>query len=117
MPSAIDTQVKKQVINQWLIGDSRDKIAADNQIGAGTVSNIINEWKKGVQNSDYESIRELSLFSKKQGLNLSKHACSVRLYNYIKNIATNPDEIESFLANLANSPEPEKLIDVANQIA
>jgi hypothetical protein len=46
MPAAIDTQVKKQVINQWLSGDGRDRNAADNKIGAGTVSNIINEWKK-----------------------------------------------------------------------
>jgi hypothetical protein len=46
MPAAIHQQIKKQVINQWLSGDSRDRIAADNHIGAGTVSNIINEWKK-----------------------------------------------------------------------
>ena len=61
MPAAIHSQVKKQVVNQWLAGDSRDKIAADNHIGAGTVSNIINEWKKGVQDSDFESVRELAI--------------------------------------------------------
>ena len=60
MPAAIDPVIKKQVVNQWLSGDSRDRIAADNGIGAGTVSNIIDEWKKRVQDSDYESIRELS---------------------------------------------------------
>jgi hypothetical protein len=70
MPGAIDTQTKKQVIKQWLSGDSRDRIAVDNDIGAGTVSNIINEWKKGFEDSDFESIRELAVFSKKQGLNL-----------------------------------------------
>ena len=32
-------------------------------------------------------------------------------------MGANQDQIESFIANLANSPEPEKLIDVANQIA
>jgi transposase len=64
MPAAIDTQVKRRVINQWVSGDSRDKIAADNKIGAGTVTNIMNEWKKGVEDSDYESIRELAVFSK-----------------------------------------------------
>ena len=117
MPAAIDTQVKKQVINQWLIGDSRDKIAADNKIGAGTVSNVINEWKKGVEDSDYGSLRELAVYSKKEGFALSHVASSIRLSNYIKNIRTNPDEIESLIANLANSPEPDKLIDVANQIA
>ena len=32
-------------------------------------------------------------------------------------MGTNEDKIESFLVNLANSPEPERLIDVANQVA
>ena len=76
MPAAIDAQVKKQVINQWLSGDSRDRIAADNDIGAGTVSNIINEWKKGVEDSDYDSVRELAVYSKKEGLGLSELASS-----------------------------------------
>ena len=117
MPAAIDTQVKKQVINQWLAGDSRDRIAADNDIGAGTVSNIINEWKKGVEDSDYDSLRELAVYSKKEGFGLSDIASSVRLSNYIQKLGANQDQIESFIANLANSPEPEKLIDVANQVA
>jgi transposase len=51
MPAAIDPLIKKQVIKQYLSGDSRDRIAAGNGIGAGTVSNIVNEWKKGVRDS------------------------------------------------------------------
>ena len=83
MPSAIDSQIKKQVINQWLAGQSRDRIAADNDIGAGTVSNIVNVWKKGIKDSEHESIRDLALFSKKQGLDLSELSSRLRLYNYI----------------------------------
>jgi hypothetical protein len=75
MPAAIDVQVKKQVINQRLFGDSRDRIAVNNGIGAGTVSNIINEWKKGVEDSDYESVRELTVSLKKQGIGRSTLAC------------------------------------------
>ena len=116
MPAAIDAKVKKQVINQWLSGESRDRIAVDNDIGAG-ISNIIDEWKKGLADSEYETIRDLAVFSKKQGLNLGEHASSVRLKNYIEKLGANQDQIESFIANLANSPEPEKLIDVANQVA
>ena len=117
MPAAIDARVKRQVINQWLGGNSRDRIATDNGIGAGTVSNIINEWKKGVEDSDYDSLRELAVYSKKEGFGLSEIASSTRLGNYIQKLGANQDQIESFIANLANSPEPEKLIDVANQIA
>ena len=48
MPT-IDKSVKTKVIKQWLDGDSRDKIASDNQIGAGTVSGIINEHFNSIQ--------------------------------------------------------------------
>ena len=46
MPAAIDPVIKKQLIAQYLQGGSRDQIAAENSIGTGTVSNIIDEWKK-----------------------------------------------------------------------
>ena len=119
MPAAIDAQVKKQVINQWLSGDSRDRIAADNGIGAGTVSNIIGEWKKGVEDSDYDSLRELAVYSKKEGFGLSHVSSLIRLSNYIQKLGANQDQIESFIANCingANSLQPEKIIDLTNQL-
>ncbi|PWU81427.1 MAG: hypothetical protein DLM72_07075, partial [Candidatus Nitrosopolaris wilkensis] len=57
MPAAIEHQVKDKVINQWLSGETRDKIAADNGIGAGTVSGIINHWEEGLGGSDFQSVR------------------------------------------------------------
>jgi len=51
MPAAIDPIIKQRVIAQYLQGVSRDTIAADNGIGAGTASNFIDEWKKGIQDS------------------------------------------------------------------
>jgi hypothetical protein len=117
MPAAIETIVKTNVIKEWLSGDSRDRIAADNNIGAGTVTNIINEWRKAIADSDYESVRELAVHSKKEGFGLSNIASSTRLINYIQKLGANQEKIESFIANLANSPEPEKLIEVANQVA
>ena len=117
MPPAIETNVKANVIKRWLSGDTRDRIAADNGIGAGTVSNIIGEWKKGVEDSDYDSVRELVVYSKKEGFGLSDFASSIRLSNYIQKLGANQDQIETFIADLVNSPEPEKLINVANQVA
>src|SRR5215469_3383463 len=121
MPAAIDPVIKKQVINQWLSGDSRDRIAADNGIGTGTVSNIIDDWKKGVQDSDYESIRELSVFCKKHGVTLNALASCIRLNNYIQSLGANANEsaLESLIANLANypNPDPAKLIEAAAQIS
>ena len=119
MPTAIEAKVKKQVINEWLTRDSRDSVAANNNIGAGTITNIINEWKKGVQDSEYQSVRELAVYSKKEGLDLSELASRFRLYNYINKLGVNEDDIESFIVhcmNGANGLPPEKIIDLTNQL-
>jgi hypothetical protein len=71
MPAAIDPVIKKQAISQYLNGVSRDRIAADNGVGTGTVSNIIYEWKKGVQGSDYEFVRDLAIHCKKEALRMN----------------------------------------------
>ena len=42
--------------------------------------------KKGVKDSEYQSVRELAVFSKKEGLNLSELASRFRLYNYINKL-------------------------------
>ena len=42
MPASIDEAIKRRVVQQWLSGEARDKIAIDNNIGEGTVSSIIN---------------------------------------------------------------------------
>jgi hypothetical protein len=121
MPAAIDPIIKQRVIAQYLQGVSRDRIAADNGIGTGTVSNILDEWKKGVQDSDYESIRELSVFCKKQGITLNTLASCIRQNNYIQSLGANANEsaLESLIANLANYPDrdPANLIEAAAQIS
>jgi hypothetical protein len=117
MPPAIGPQIRDQVIKEWLSGNTRNEIASKNKIGAGTVSNIINEWKKGLDNSEYESIRELAVFAKKQAMTLSDVAVNIRLNNYIQKLGANSEQIELFIANIANSQEPQKLVDTADQIA
>ena len=45
MPAAIEASVKRKVIQQWLSGDSKPKIAVDNNIGEGTVGSIVADFK------------------------------------------------------------------------
>jgi hypothetical protein len=56
MPSTLDELIKRRVIQQWFNGIPRDKIAADNNIGAGTVSGIINNYKTQLEDSDFNSM-------------------------------------------------------------
>ena len=51
----IEETIKRRVIQLWLSGEARDKIAADNNIEAGTVSAIVDNYKIGFYNLDLDS--------------------------------------------------------------
>jgi hypothetical protein len=116
MPAAIDPVIKKQVISQYLQGVSRDGIAADNGVGTGTVTNIIEEWKRGMQGSDYESVRELSVHCRKEGVNLGDLMSALRIKNYIRQIDADEERVEQVIAKCAASQDPQKLVDVLDKI-
>jgi transposase len=69
------------------------------------VSNIVNELKKGIDTSEYESIREIALFSKREGITLNDLASHVRLINYIKKLGADPNQIESLIPSCKNNAE------------
>jgi len=84
MPAPIDASIKRKVIQEWLSGYSRPKIAIDNNIGEGTVNGVVSEFKIGLDAAGFDSSRELALQARKQGLNLSEIASNFRLYNLSK---------------------------------
>jgi hypothetical protein len=61
MPPLTDEQTRRNVIRDWISGIPRDTIAAQNNIGAGTVSSIISNYKAGLESLDFDSIRQLSV--------------------------------------------------------
>jgi hypothetical protein len=79
MGSAINEIIKRRVIEQWLSGETRDKIAEDLQIGTGSVSSIVSDFKKNLQDSDLDSVRQFVVDIKKQGFTLSDLAPHVRI--------------------------------------
>jgi hypothetical protein len=113
----IDEIIKRRVVQQWLAGDSRPKIAIDNNIGEGTVSGIVSEFKIGLDSSEFDSARELALQAKKQGFNLSELASHLRLYNYFLKSGAAEDKIESFITKVSsNDLPPEKVIELVYQL-
>jgi hypothetical protein len=117
MPAAIEASVKRKVIQQWLSGDSRPKIAVDNNIGEGTVGSIVADFKIGLDNSEFDSAREVALQAKKQGLNLSDLASHFRLHNYFRKSGAAEEDVESFIANVSiNGASLEKIIQYVNQL-
>src|SRR5919204_6978175 len=117
MPAPINEIVKRRVVQQWLVGEARDKIAIDNDIGSGTVSSIVNNYKIGLDHLDFASFRELMVEAKKEGLTPSDLASHVRLNNYLVKSGAAEDEIESFIVNISTSNlPPEKVIQYVDQL-
>jgi len=109
MPAPINETIKRRVIQQWLSGEARAKIAIDNNVGEGTVSSIINYFKVGLDNSEFDSARER--------LNLSELASSFRLHDFIRNSGAAEDKIESFIENINSSNlPPERIVALVNQL-
>jgi hypothetical protein len=65
-----------------------------------------------VQGSDYDSVRDLAIHCKKEGVNLGDLVSALRIKNYIKHIDADEERIEQFIARCANSQDPQKLLDV-----
>lgn len=119
MPPALDESTKDRVRRLWFSGETRKNIAAECGIGEGSVTNIINEFTKGLESADYESIRELAVQLKKEGLTFTELACIYRRHNYFKKLGANEERIESLIANLldgARSLPHEKIADLMNQL-
>jgi regulator of RNase E activity RraB len=117
MPSQIDELVRRRVIEQWINGFPRDKIALDLQIGAGTVSGIVSDFKKNLQCSDIDSLRELAVESKKQGLSVSDLAQHIRLRNFFIKSGASEERVESFITNVSTADvPPEIIIELVNQL-
>ena len=105
------------MVQEWLSGCPRYKIALDNNIGEGTVSSIINYFKIGLDIAEFDSARELALAAKKQGLNLSDIASNFRLQNFIKSSGAAEEDIESFIVNINSSNlPPERIVELVNQL-
>src|SRR5215212_3820850 len=117
MPAPIDEIVKRRVVQQWLAGEAREKIIADNNIAAGTISIIVDDYKAGLDNFDLDSFRELTLEAKKRGRTSSDIASFFRLYNFFRGSRAKENEIESFITHINSGYiPPGKAIELINQI-
>lgn len=112
MPPALDEDIKDRVRRLWFSGETRKNIADECGIGAGSVTNTVNEFTNSFESTDYESIRELAVQLKKERMTFAQLASIFRRHNYIKNLGANEEEVESLIANLlddARSLPREKL--------
>jgi hypothetical protein len=88
----IPESVRRNVISEWLHGLSRDEVAKNNDIGAGTVSAIIKEAMQ--EDPEFDLQRQVALSLKKENnLDIKSFASLIRIRNkLIKEMGLNNDE-------------------------
>ncbi|HKG41718.1 MAG TPA: hypothetical protein VKA98_06240 [Nitrososphaeraceae archaeon] len=116
------THIKEEVIRKWLSGKQRDKIASDISMGAGTVTNIISQWKEEIGIPTADTLRVLATELKRLNINASQCAKGFKLLNIINSLGAQEGEnIESFLTRIyklctSKNIPPEVIVNISQQI-
>ena len=102
MPSRLPDNYKSLVIQEWLNGEQRDKIAVDSGIGAGSVTNIVNEWRATLGFPTADTLRELAVTLRRLGISAAQCALGSRIATLMLRIGVNEDSFESFILDVYN---------------
>jgi hypothetical protein len=125
MPIGISHETRNQVIREWLAGEPRDKIASDTGLAAGTITNIVRDWRHELGYPTADALRQLAIDLKRLGISTTDCAIGFRTVNTIKKLGlVEADEekgLESFVSDIYNKCKyygliPDKLVTLAMQI-
>jgi hypothetical protein len=100
MVRKIPEPIRRDVIRQWLEGVPRDQIARENQIGTGTVSEIIKSIKEKGTETKIDVLREVAVMLKRKGLSIDDFADSIRLKQFLNEIGLRDEKLEDFARHL-----------------
>jgi transcriptional regulator with XRE-family HTH domain len=95
MTKEIPIWIKIKVMQEWLLGCSRIKIAEDNDISESSVSRIIQGFKADIP--DIDLLREIVLTLKKDRLTPFDFASSIRIRNKLKADNLKEKQIDDFI--------------------
>jgi hypothetical protein len=97
----IPRNIKVKVIRQWLDGLTRERIAKKEDIGAGTVTAIIQEARKEEEYNDIDLLREVAVRLKEEGIGLPLLAFAIKLKRIMEENDINEDQIEPIIQDFA----------------
>ena len=78
----------------------RDKIAGDNGLSAGAVTNIVNEWSDALGFSAADDLRELAVTLKKIGITAAQCAAGFRVAMMTSRLGVIENSFESFMIDV-----------------
>ena len=94
MPRIITLDEKFAVIDDWLMGKSRNDIAIRRSMGSGTVYNIVQEWSNEFGGQIADRLRALAIKLKQNGLTVSGCARGLRMLMMLQKYGIKDDENE-----------------------
>ena len=100
MVAKIPKSIKINVLNEWLRGTPRTKIARDNDIGAGTVT-AIHQQARNTDIPDIDLLREIALMIKKEDLDVRQFSSAVRLKKLLDRIELPEEKMELLIEEIA----------------
>ena len=100
MGRKIPDPIRRKVLIAWLEGVPRQQIARDNQIGTGTVSEIIQAIKEKDSDARIDVLRLTALILRREGSNTDTLLESIRLKNFLDEIGLKGENLEDFARRL-----------------
>jgi len=83
-----------------LLGVPRDKIAGDSGWSGGAVTNVVNEWRRGLGEKVIDDLRELGVTLRKSGITPAQCALGHRTAMLISKLGVKEEELDSFTLDL-----------------
>ena len=100
MGARIPESKKSMIIQKWLSGMNRDRIAAECGLSGGAVSSIIANWRDLIGFDLADQLREISIALRKRSLTPVECATALRFINIMENLGVNEDAFESFISEV-----------------
>jgi cell division protein FtsB len=97
----IPRNIKVKVIRDWLDGLTRERIVKKEDVGAGSVTGIIQEARKEEEYNDIDLLREVAVRSKEEGIGLPLLAFATKLKRIMEENDINEDQIEPIIQDFA----------------
>ena len=96
----IPSYTEECIIQYWLRGDTRDKIAQAFEASQGTVSNIIAKFRKNLGSYVADALREFGKELRRQNMTADNCAIGFRVYKIIEKFKIPEAKLEEFLTSI-----------------
>jgi len=121
MRDRIPDVIRSRILQLWLAGENRDDIGRQTRVSAGTVSNVISDFKYDLANYDIGALRELGVAMKNAKVTPQQCADATRTLSILAKGNVSADDLDLFVNNVYkgcqnNGLPEERLVDLSSQL-